>query len=1039
MLSSPKSIRSRCLHLPTDWALSHTSKPSLLGLRSSSNVQTVYRHSNPKIPSRRSFSWGRKRQWGYSYSPGLYKSFESRSGASKDARCSGLYHNYFNDPDHSRYRYFSSRGWRLLNSWGRSGDGCGKFGGPSESGKSNEDTDYWYILFQKKEAAIKKEFEDFTKMVDADPYGMLFGWRNPYLTHGSVDKGKGKSKNEDTSHEQETSAMKDRQNDKGASTAKRVDTGQALEHASQPFPSHPEIKASSRQETEVEEYEFDPITMRRVPKRPACPRSAPIDMRTEPNSKFTIPVKPFVPTAPSPVGRSPHPQAPPPNEVSRTKQPEPNRITREGFEASNPGLEKLSSRLRKQSERFDPPYSKIETSLDRHLRNERTQTEESTTKYPPLKSKGEIVTESIDLLLPSDVRASAGLGGRSPKVPCKEKHERRKTLENDYERRSQYIDARLRDEVASPKAQASRSPLLEKRSPISSHRGCSGASIANSVGKTSDFEPSTLSNVGSEQPLEQFAESSRREAINRKKVAAKSVHEEEVNAQKLAMEAFEMRSGIAEKTGKVLAVHSQESGEGDMASNVYDFVGRGRWYKQRAPHAMKECDLKLQQTAKDRAFVREIRSIYEDEYGTIDTQHRQPSRQADREDKEHTQEAIDQYSKQPLRQVGQKDREEHEQVATDRLPEQSSAITLPDVLPGAHLHASETNSVSERLPHTSYQVHPIDFLRRQVERKDKEHTQEAINLSKEPSPSALPGVSHANSSSNNSAKLPYTENGEPERPGVSKPLPKFVNESGIELPASADRRTGNPDAPTTWASLSSDESGSSSAYKPISPEALDSTKLSSYRILAYDPSTQRVTSAKTTSLTAPVDEKTLTLVEALSRLAMPAKFLPHFASLQNSGYEIVSGSTNVLIFKNVRPAKPASHVAEESFSTTIDDKFPRHTNPIDGTTTQTGNFASPTGFVNYDAILPPSEDDQPMAAYPWSMKPNDKVTRQQEDCSGSRHRWEDHPVERMSKRLRNKQRRAERRKRTLKRMGWASIWMAGCCYAVGVGLEFLRV
>ena len=863
-------------------------------------------------------------------------------------------------------------------------------------------------------------------MVDADPYDMLFGWRNPSLNHGCVDKSKGKSKNEDTTHEEETSAMKDRQIDKRASTTKSVEKGQVLEHASQPFPSN-QVETSSRHEMEVEEYEFDPITMRKVPKRPAPTGSAPTDMRTEPNSKVTIPVKPFVPTAPSPVGRSPHPQAPPTDEVPRTKQPGPNQILREGFEASNPGLETLSSRLQKRSEHLDQLYSEYETLMDSLLRNMRTQTEKSTTNYPPLKSKGEILTKSIDLLLPSDVRASSGLGGSLLRVPYKEKHERRKTLENDYERRSQSIDARLRDEVASPKAQVNRSPLLERRSPISPHRCCSGASIANSVGKISDFEPSTLSNVGSEQPLGQLAESSQREAINRKKAAAKNVHEEEVNAQKVAMEAFEMRSGIAEKTAEVSAVHSQESGEGDMASNVYEFVDRGRWYKQRAPHAMKESDLKLQQMAKDQAFVREIRSIYEDEYGTIDTQHRQPSRQADREDKEHIQEAIDQCLKQRLRQVGQKDKEEHEQVPTDPL---SRAKSLLDDLLKAHLHASETDSASERLSR---------YLQKRVERKDKGHPQEAINLSKEPSPSALPGLSDASSSSNNYAKLQYTEIGEPGRPGVSKALPKLVNESGIELPASADRRTGNLDTPITGASLVSDESGSSLASKPIWPEELDSTKLNSYRILAYDPSTQRVTSAKMSSLTAPADEKTLTLVEALSRLAMPAKFLPHFASLQNSGYEIVSSGTNVLVFKNVRPAKPASYVAEESFSTAVDDKFPRHTNPIDGTTTQTGNFASPTGFVNYDAILPPSKDDQPMPAYPWSAQPNDKVTRQEVVHSGSQHRWEDRRVEHISRRLRNKQRRAERRKRTLKRMVWASIWMAGCCYAVGVGLELLRV
>lgn len=973
------------------------------------------------------------------------------------------------------YRYLSTHGWRLFNSRGGWGYGRGIFSQPSESSKSKEDKSLGSKSFQEKQAAIEKEFEEFKKMIDADPYGMLFGWRTPC----SGQRSTGKGEKENPNRNENMSAVKGRQHDDSkASTDKPVNKGQVQEHVSQPSPPSPDVKAASRQETEIEEYEFDPITMRKVPKKSAHPASAPMHKKREPNSGFIISGIPFVVKGPALVERWTHLQAPPRYEDLTPKQLDRHGLAQEGLGASGPRPETLGSSPQQQSEHIHSTYSKIETALDRHLRTKRTQAKESSTNHLPSKFKDKENTledidllrasdvkasaglrdsspkdidkekqerrkifargiggvcvgdynghlkftdmknrkEEIDLLRASEIRASAGLSDRSPKDMDKEKQERRKTLENDFGKRQQCLDARFRDEVASRKAQAARGSWV-----ILSHQG----SI-------------TRSNVGSEPRSEQLAESLRREAINQKKNAAKSVHEEEVKAQKVAMEALEMRSGSAEKPGKVLPVHSQESGEGDMASNVYEFVGRDRWYKQRAPHAMKESELKLQQMAKDRALVREIRSIYEDEYGTIDTQHRQPSRPTDREGKEHTP-AIDQSFKRPSGQLEQKDKKQHEQVVNHGSIRYTSPRALPDPLPRPSPQAQKPHQSLERLSHqiqNSQKTYKFDtsdipspHLARQVEQKGKEHTQEAVTQSKESPTRALSDISDAPLRSNNSLKIQYAENRELERPGGSRAIPEPRLRDGVISSASADNGTG---------ALNSEDSGISSTSTPISSEGSDSTKPSSYRILAYDPSTQRVTSAKTTSMTAPGDEKSLTLVEALSRLATPAKFLPHFASLQNSGYEIVSGSTNVLIFKKVRPGKPASHVAEESSSATIDDKYPRHINPIDGTTTQTGNFASPTGFVNHDAILPPSEDGQPMASYPWSTKPNDKISRQEEVFSGSRPRWEDHRAEHMSKKLRNRQRRAERRRKTLRRMFWVGIWVAGCCYAVGVGTEFLR-
>ncbi|MCJ1469405.1 hypothetical protein MMC07_008038 [Pseudocyphellaria aurata] len=1038
MLSSSRSIRPRSLHRPTAWALAHISKPSLLELHSSSNVQRLYRRSNPKIPSRRYFSWGRRRQWGYSSSPSIYKWFESCSRASRDGRGSSLHYNYFNDPRHSIYRYLSGHGWRMSNYWGRSGSGMGCFSQPSKSDNSNEEKDHWSKSYQETKAVLEKEFEEFKRMVDADPCGMLFGREAP---RRATDDGK----NTNSNHKDESSPMKSKQrDDKSYSTAKPVDKVGVQQRASQPLSPGSEKKAPPRQEPEIEEYEFDPITMRKVPKRSARPASAPVHEKAQPDSEFVIPVKPFVATGPSPVGRSALHDGPSRNEVLRKNQTDRNRLVQEGLGASSPGLDRFGSKPQQPSENIRSAYSKPETALDRHLRTKRTQAEESSTKRPPLKFKDdERTTEDVESLRAIDVRASAGLGRLPKETNDDEKKERRKKLDNDYERRPQYLDARLRDEIASQKAQASRGQSYEKRSPFLSHTHHPEPNRTHAVDSNSNCEQSALSQAGSEQRSEQLAEISRREAINLKKAAAKNVHEEEVKVQKAAMEALEMRHGNVEKTGKDSPVHSQECGEGDISSNVTDFVGRGRWYKQRAPHAMKESELKLKQLAKDRAFVREIRSIYENEYGTIDTRHRQPSKQTEQEAKERTQEAAIKFSKQSPRQVEQKDSKEHKQQALTQPSGQSSSSTLPECSPRVSPEASKTDLSSEKLPHKPFKVNTVEsqlpHVPSQVEPKQNEHAQKVIKVSEESSTRTLSNPSDASSGPRSSTKLQHAQNRELETPDVPKEISNIFNESGVELPTVADKGITKSASPTTTASLSPDKSGSSTIPKPIPPEASDSTKPSSYRILAYDPSTQRVTSAKTTSQTAPADEKSITLVEALSRLATPAKFLPHFASLQNSGYEIVAGSTNILIFKKVRPAKPASPVADESSTAAVDEKYPLHTNPIDGTTTQTGNFASPTGFVNHDAILPPSEDSQPMPPFPWSTKPNDKITRQEAVFSGSRHRWaEDHGAEHISRRLRNKQRRSERRKRTLKRMVWVGIWVAGCCYTVGVGTEFLR-
>lgn len=149
---------------------------------------------------------------------------------------------------------------------------------------------------------------------------------------------------------------------------------------------------------------------------------------------------------------------------------------------------------------------------------------------------------------------------------------------------------------------------------------------------------------------------------------------------------------------------------------------------------------------------------------------------------------------------------------------------------------------------------------------------------------------------------------------------------------------------------------------------------SSYQLLAYDTTSQSICSAvASSSFTPPVGETFLSIPEALGILEEPAKFLPHLSKHQENGYEIISASKNLLVLKQVRPdlaakaslESPASSPKPEVSSTPITpDEAATDTQITDTGPSlkvkvtsgdevtillpQTGNFASPTGFVNHD-------------------------------------------------------------------------------------------
>ncbi|KAM0715077.1 hypothetical protein Q7P37_009542 [Cladosporium fusiforme] len=129
-----------------------------------------------------------------------------------------------------------------------------------------------------------------------------------------------------------------------------------------------------------------------------------------------------------------------------------------------------------------------------------------------------------------------------------------------------------------------------------------------------------------------------------------------------------------------------------------------------------------------------------------------------------------------------------------------------------------------------------------------------------------------------------------------------------------------------------------------------------YKVVAYDSGNDRFTTATTTSWDHSVQEAAITIPQALRQLYQPARWTQHFANLQREGYQVVDAREDVLVLKKVQDAgKPTGTPSSPSKIKPFENISP--VNPVDGTSRSntnvrpvTGDYASPTGFVNLDLM-----------------------------------------------------------------------------------------
>lgn len=218
------------------------------------------------------------------------------------------------------------------------------------------------------------------------------------------------------------------------------------------------------------------------------------------------------------------------------------------------------------------------------------------------------------------------------------------------------------------------------------------------------------------------------------------------------------------------------------------------------------------------------------------------------------------------------------------------------------------------------------------------------------------------------------------------------------------------------------------------PQVGESVRPSNYKILAYDSSSSQVTDAEVTSSAHSSEEIPLLPEDVFSYLNKPAKFLPYLAELNTEGYEVVSASGDVLVFKKVR------------IVSTTDETTP--------TPSASSSSSSQLGEGQKESLDQAQSSPTQPHSYPFSPSPSSPssssptmVKRQETIFTGGPPNFSPHPPPSAEPDPKNNHSSSstgdERKKesflhKTSRRVILTGIATAGTCYAMGVVGEYFR-
>lgn len=531
-----------------------------------------------------------------------------------------------------------------------------------------------------------------------------------------------------------------------------------------------------------------------------------------------------------------------------------------------PALDRIQA---KSSEPTNGQPSKLQTAVDRHVSRSNElvrQAESGSEKQRSPEFPAASTEEDVDLLRASDVRAAT----RTARVTRQErealKNEARTKLEADYASR----------QAEETNAEAFASNLTKKLNDVWSHvRQYPHGIVAKTMSSVNAFNDNYKKYV-------------RPEGV--KGLTDKLVFQD-TSLSKLPSIYKDTRRQLE----PAASTPSQEAMDAD---------------KERSERtaALKEATIKAKEEGEARnaqlsQLATDLRAAYENEYGPIDVNHRQPDLDATRVDTE-----------------------------TQALPSKPHPLTTASVKPGVTTNSVIDDHVTKFEPKFVELVDGAKEIRNQLRQVDEELQRLRPSVSLSPDlHTVIDGTKEIRRELHEAHQaIRAIESGRPQTVwnALHKSCSEFgqkrielkaaetsANKAGLTAPvdnvspteALLGQASSSRDVPAEQPQkvpepfITPDGSPAWNDEQPPSIESLRKTRLGSeYIILAYDSSTGKV-------LFSPMNEPARTTNKAadavgiLSRLKNAPEFLKHFDVLKRAGYSLFNGNENMLIFKKKHP------------------------------------------------------------------------------------------------------------------------------------------
>ena len=908
-------------------------------------------------------------------------------------------------------QYRPGQGWRLSSSWGKpNGIWPDSNGLPNDKDKDDAEKKWdWRTEFQNREDEFAARFEALRRKIEKDPYSILFGkasergvW-NPFALFETQVAARPSSQPSNTQRSQ-SNAQRQEHPKTGLSEEASLNKGAAkaystLNHDSA-FPHQSPSLASTNNTAEslhpranesLEDYVIDPISMRKVPRRQIDPIAK--SATSSPHESVNIPVKTYAQsksTDGETTYSSRNAESSPRfhsgksetrSSTTESKRPQPPYrsshpwLTREGFGVRADSLSGTTSATATKDLKAEPTATasqrRVESSLDRHLRAAHEFKQKTANVRPPLEYRVEDnKAEDLDMLRASDVRARSGQAKSLNKDLQEAKLEHRKKFDDAFDKRMQKAYLEDAEEMAVRKAkQSARQSQVQADKTITKPAPELEESYLNKL-SAPDSPVTNVDSWGYDLVPQKRSGASRQDTLENEIQNNESSY---AYSQQVIMDHPYPEENIT--TCKPLRQEQEEHRPKEEKSQDYQHQ-----------------HMKPERENKRRLPMRRTQALAPEFYTHETTMNHVESSKHDSAQATPLKASI---------QLGEGDMSEnvHEFASRDRWYKNKAP------------HATEQDSSLDKFPsEQEVNVHP---LVREI-KGIYEDTYGSINV-------------------NHRQAVLYSGMEGKEDPAVQRGLQEYDNlhatAQNPKLKLLSDHtfasKEPNQDGKPNWADSFRKQIEPSTTSGPIQPapplpapsSSASKPSRNTYKILALNHGTHEVTSVTTTSSLHEASSLPRSASAILSHLSHPASFISHLEALEGTDFELIAGNRNMLLYKKMdkgREEHPNAETTKKHLSpanssnqnTTVDNSIKgeainsnssneevkrtnRHpVNPIDGTT---GRFASPTGFVNHDAVFPSSESsDPPTTTQPTRPFPGETVRREEDVFSGSpRTQWSD--------------------------------------------------